>query len=157
MKIYLLRHAEAEDISTSDHNRRLTARGIKRTTTAANVMVSLGIKAAHIYSSPRVRARQTAEIVADAMGMLVELDEEVNFGFDMDSVASLISGLDVDEDVMFVGHEPSMSAVVRGLSGAAVNMKKGGLARIDLLNRASLRGELVWLIAPKVFGVLAGK
>jgi phosphohistidine phosphatase len=154
MKIYLLRHAEAENMSTSDHNRRLTAKGLKRTATAATVMVSLGIKPAHIYSSPRVRARQTAELVADAMDMTVELDEEVNFGFSINSVESLIRGLGVDEDVMFVGHEPSMSAVAHGLSGASVVMKKGSLARIDLINRASLRGELVWLIAPKVFDVL---
>ena len=154
MKIYLLRHAEAENMSTSDHNRRLTAKGLKRTATAATVMVSLGIKPAHIYSSPRVRARQTAELVADAMDMTVELDEEVNFGFSINSVESLIRGLGVDEDVMFVGHEPSMSAVAHGLCGASVAMKKGGLARIDLINRASLRGELVWLIAPKVFDVL---
>jgi phosphohistidine phosphatase len=157
MKLYFLRHAEAEPgIIAHDHDRRLTSRGQRRTRTAARVMAALGVAPAHIFSSPRVRARQTAEIAADALNVPVELREEVNFGFDRDSVQALIAAIPASKDVMFVGHEPSFSMVIGQITGANVDMKKGGLARVDVERREPLRGVLVWLIAPKVFDVLVG-
>jgi phosphohistidine phosphatase len=158
MRLYLLRHAEAVDHAASDHDRQLTPRGISRTQAAAGVMARLGLRPAHIYSSPRVRARQTAEIVGQALGVAVEIRDEVNFSFSVEAVHSLIQGLDDAAEVMFVGHEPSMSAVLNGLTGAAVVMKKGGLARVDVYTPiAPLHGQLVWLIAPKVFDMLAAE
>jgi phosphohistidine phosphatase len=155
MKLYFFRHAEAEQGLSNDFERRLTRLGSRRTETAAQVLLTLGIKPAHIYSSPRIRARQTAEILADALEMDVELEDGLDFGFDLDVVEQLAEGLDEGGEVMFVGHEPSMSEVVGDLIGGEVVMKKGGMARVDVTFFASpLEGELVWLIAPKVFDVL---
>jgi phosphohistidine phosphatase len=154
-KLYFLRHGDAED-GMDDYNRRLSARGETRTATAARVMAALGIKPSQIFASPRIRAQRTAEIVAGALNVSVEIRDEVNFGFDVAAVRSLIADLPDDAEVLFVGHEPSMSGVVNALSGATVAMKKGGLARIDLFDRAGLHGTLVWLIAPRVFDVLDG-
>lgn len=157
MKLYLVRHAEAEDASdaVSDHNRRLTAAGISRTQTAAQVMQRMGLKPRRIFSSPRVRAVQTAEIISEALKTPVEIHEAVNFEFDIQAVETLGSGLEDGAEVMFVGHDPSMSKVVSDLTGANVVLKKGSLARIDIVTIASpLRGRLVWLIAPKVFDAL---
>lgn len=158
MKLYFLRHAQAVEgtADVADHDRELTESGRQRTQIAARVMKRLGLQPAHIYSSPRVRAVQTAEIVAQALRMRVELTEQVNFGFSLSAVADLIAGVGVDGEVMFVGHEPSMSGVVHALTGGAVTMKKGGLARVDVLDDVSLQGALVWLIAPAVFDVLDG-
>jgi len=155
MKLYFLRHAEAEDGGEiSDHERRLTPRGIERITTAAEVMARLDIAPLYIYSSPRVRARQTAEITAQALGLAVDVREEVNYDFSVKAVQLLIKSLGDDDDVMFVGHEPSFSQTVGEITGASLEMKKGGLARVDLVSRNPLRGVLVWLIAPAVFDVL---
>lgn len=155
MQLYFLRHAQAEFGSDiSDHDRQLTARGVERTRTAARVMAALDLDISHIYSSPRVRSLQTAEIVAEALGLSVEIRDEVNFGFSAEGVTALIRDLPEDASVIFVGHEPSMSTVVGQLTGALVEMKKGGLARVDLDVIPALRGHLVWLIAPKVFDVL---
>lgn len=150
MKLYLLRHADAEDGASSDHDRRLTSNGIQQAKTAAKVLAALDVEPAHVYSSPRVRAKHTAEIVAETLGLKVELREEVNFGF---SVPALQILLDIagNVDLMLVGHEPTMSTVIRELTGADVQMKKCGLARIDILSLSPLKGELVWLIPPKVF------
>ena len=157
MRLYFLRHGEAEDISsaTSDHERKLTTKGIERLETAAKVLSNLPIKPKHIYASPRVRALHTAEIVAKALGKKVEVNEAVNFSFSLSAVETLINGLDNSDEVMFVGHEPSMSQIVGQLTGGNVAMKKGGLARVDaVIPTSPLRGQLIWLIAPKIFDSL---
>jgi phosphohistidine phosphatase len=154
MRLYFLRHAQAEPGGSDDHDRQLTPDGHRRTATAASVMAALGISPAHIYTSPRIRALQTAEIVADVLELPVEVREQVNFGFDLDGLEALIEDLSDDSEVMFVGHEPSFSMMVHELTGADIDMKKGGLARVDLYDREDLSGTLVWLIAPRVFDVL---
>lgn len=157
MRLYFLRHGEAEDGGgLNDHDRRLTTNGIERTTNAGHVLAKLNINPAYIFSSPRVRARQTADIVAQALGMSIDIREEVNFSFNTRAVQTLIADLDSDSEVMFVGHEPSMSATISALTGAQIEMKKGGLARVDVDASTAAHGTLVWLIAPKVFDVLAG-
>jgi len=155
MRLYFLRHGHAEPgLSVSDHARQLTPKGVARLQTAAKVMKRLKIKPTHLFSSPRVRAQQTAEIVAEQLNISVELREEVNFGFDTNAVHALIDRLPEGSQVMFVGHEPTFSMTVRAITGGQVAMKKGSLARVDLIDPVRLQGELVWLIAPKVFDAL---
>jgi phosphohistidine phosphatase len=155
MQLYLVRHGKAEVGTGDDHERRLTPDGAKRIETEAQVIRKLGVQPARIFSSPRVRARQTAEIIASALGMGIEIDEAVNFGFNVSAVATLTESLPPDSQVMFVGHNPSMSDVTQALTGANVDLKVGGLARVDVLFPAPpLQGQLVWLLAPRVFEAL---
>lgn len=151
MRYYFVRHGIAVDWAASDSARSLTKRGRQRVHASAKVMKTLGIKPAFIYASPRLRARQTAEIIAAELGLETTLADEVNFGFDLADVQALSQDLPADGEVMFVGHNPDMSRLVYQLTGASVGMKKGGLARIDLIHHRAPQGELVWLIAPKVF------
>ncbi len=155
MRLYFLRHGIAEDLSSSDFARELTKRGRKRLANAAAVIKRLGIQPAAIFSSPRLRSLQTAQIVAAELEVDVTVSEAVNFGFDLSDVQSLTRDLGAADDVMFVGHNPDMSELVNELTGSDVAMKKGGLARVDIFGRAAARGELVWLIAPKVFDALS--
>ncbi|MCY4466363.1 MAG: phosphohistidine phosphatase SixA [Chloroflexi bacterium] len=155
MRLYFLRHGIAEDLASSDFARELTARGKRRVETSAAVMQALGIRPQRIYSSPRLRSRQTAEIVAQALGMDVDLAESVNFGFDLAGLRRLSADCGPDAEIMFVGHNPDMSYIVSELTGVTVAMKKGGLARVDANAVEADAGELVWLIAPKVFDALA--
>lgn len=157
MRLYFLRHGEAEDMSSaiSDHDRKLTPKGIERIQTTAQVISRLHIRPVHIYTSPRIRALHTAEIVAKALGMKAEVNEAVNFNFSLSAVESLTAGLNDSDEVLFVGHEPTMSKVVGELTGGNVAMKKGSLARVDAVMLTSpLRGQLVWLIAPRIFDAL---
>jgi phosphohistidine phosphatase len=156
MRLYFLRHAEAEDYREDDFNRQLTERGRQRTRTAALVLHKLNIGLTHIITSPRVRARQTAEIVGEVFGMDIIERQEVDIGFNIEYLKRLIGELDEDDRPVFIGHNPSMSQVVGGISGAHVNLKKGGFARLDISTEEPLFGELVWLIAPKVFDTLGG-
>ncbi len=155
MKLYFVRHGIAEDMADSDFTRELTPRGRRRVAQSAQVMRRLGLRPQRIYSSPRLRSRQTAEVIAAALDRPATLADEVNFGFDLDDISSLTRGLGHDAEVMFVGHNPDMSRVVHQLTGVNVSMKKGGLARVDVYDGIAAQGELVWLIAPKVFDALA--
>ena len=157
MKLYFVRHGIAEDMADSDYVRELTPRGRRRVAQSAAVMRQLNLRPQRIYSSPRIRARETAELIAAALDRPVTLVDEVNFGFDLDDVRSLTADMQSSAEVMFVGHNPDMSLVVHQLTGVNVSMKKGGLARVDVWDGAAAQGELVWLIAPKVFDALAGQ
>lgn len=154
-RLYFFRHAHAEELGTrDDHDRELTVEGVRAARAAAHVMTALNIGPLTLYSSPRVRAVQTAEIAAEALRTQVHVTEELNFGFDVKALRTLLTGL--KGDVMFVGHEPTFSVTIGDLTGGRVEMKKAGLARVDVpaVNGDPLRGTLVWLIAPRVFEVL---
>lgn len=155
MRYYFVRHGIAEDLSSSDFARELTKRGRRRIASAAKVIKQLGVQPSAIFASPRLRALQTAEIIAEELELQVTVSEAVNFGFDLSDVLSLTRGMRYDDEFMFVGHNPDMSVLVSEMTGSDVGMKKGGLARVDVYDRDDGRGELVWLIAPKVFDALS--
>lgn len=154
MKLYFMRHGEAVDVAPTDHDRELTERGVERTEKAAQGLAKLKLKPEAIFASPRVRAQQTATIVAQALGRNVTTSEDVNFDFNVKAVHRLIESMEDEAEVMFVGHNPSMSVVVNQLTGAQIGMKKGGIARVDLFAPESVEGELVWLLTPKIFDAL---
>jgi phosphohistidine phosphatase len=157
MMCYLLRHGIAADPAEwrgSDFERPLTDEGRKRMAREAKAIADLSLELDVIITSPLVRAKQTAEYVADALKMSKHLVEDVRVGLGF-SVARLESILEDHRDataVMFVGHEPSMSEVTSDLiGGARIQFKKGSIACIELSNESSsLAGELVWLASPKV-------
>lgn len=158
MKLYLVRHgkAQAADGSVEDAARQLTPDGRKRLETEAQALARMSIDPLHIFSSPRLRALETAEIIAKALNKQVEVREEVNYDFDVRAIGKLIHGLPPDAEVMFVGHEPTMSDTIHELTGANVVMKVGSLARVDIEgSQTDLYGQLVWLLAPRVFDGLA--
>ncbi|RMG74745.1 MAG: phosphohistidine phosphatase SixA [Chloroflexi bacterium] len=153
MILYFFRHGDAEyQAGLSDHDRQLTPKGIFRTKNAAAVLKNLGIKPDYIFSSPRIRAKQTADILADTLGTSVEIRDELNFDFNLMLLHQLLKGKTTETKIMLVGHNPSMSEVVSQLTGTQIEMKKGGLARVDLITASS--GMLVWLIAPKIFDAI---
>ena len=153
MRLYFMRHGLAQDFTDeiSDRERQLTDKGVANTKQAAQVIKALGLKLDHLYTSPLVRAQQTAEIVGKALGIKPEIREEVGLGFSITAVAALTHDLAPTSEVCFVGHEPSFSTTVASLIGGRVVMKRGGLARVDIVSSQPLLGELVWLIAPKIF------
>ena len=154
MRLYFLRHGIAEDLANSDFARELTNRGRKRLANAAKVIKRLGLRPSVIYTSPRLRSLQTAEIIAAELKVDLTVSEAVNFGFNLSDVQHLTRHMTYDDEVMFVGHNPDLSELVSEMTGSDVAMKKGGLARVDVYDDEAARGELVWLIAPKVFDAL---
>ena len=153
MRIYLLRHGKTEVGSGSDAQRQLTPAGVARMQTAARVMARLNIRPARIYSSPRVRARQTADMVAAALDSKVEVRAALDYGFSAADLPALLASLPPGSDLLCVGHNPYLPMVIHELCGAFVTMKPGGLARLKLDSDAR-SGYLEWLIAPRVFDAL---
>lgn len=144
--IYLLRHGEAEDpgAASDDAARRLTEKGERQSRDAGRALAELGIEIDACLASPKARARETARIACEALGVEVEETEALRGGpFD---ALELVAGRG---DVLLVGHEPDFSAEVGRLTGADVDLKKGGITVVD-------GSTLVALWRPKELRRIAG-
>ena len=151
MKLYFVRHGKASQHAASDAQRPLTDTGIQQITRAGQIMKRLGVAPAYVFSSPRLRARQTADILGAALGTDTTIDEAVNFDFDIDKVRDLLAHApDNDAEILFVGHNPSMSEVVQDVTGASVSMKTGGIACVQARPASLEHSRLLWLITPNV-------
>ncbi len=124
--IYLLRHGEAEDAASDDAARRLTKKGQRQARDAGLALRELGVGIDACLASPKVRARETARIACEVLGIEVEMTEALRGGA-FDSL-DLVAGRG---EVLLVGHEPDFSAEVGRLTGAKVALKKGGIAVVD--------------------------
>ena len=156
MKLYVLRHAEAEPGAggTSDEARQLTERGRERMAEAARGMHRLGLEFDAILTSPLARALQTAAIVAAEYAnqpppqTLLELAT----GVAPARVVAALAPLARHEAIMIVGHEPQLSALVSLLlagSPEQVNLQftKGGCVALELSERPERGGsELLWMM-----------
>jgi phosphohistidine phosphatase len=123
--IWFLRHGEADD-GQPDFERQLTQKGQRQSADAGKTLKALGVELDLCVSSPRVRARETAEIACEPLGVEVVLDDALAGG-EFDPLV-LAAGLD---NVLLVGHEPDVSDAIQQLTGARVDMKKGGLAGVE--------------------------
>jgi phosphohistidine phosphatase len=146
-QLWLLRHGEAEPHDARpDPQRRLTARGEGQARTAGAALAALDLTFQHVYTSPKVRARDTARLAAEALGVEpVELAALAE-GFDAAAARELVLGSAPDERVLIVGHNPDLAQVLHDLTGARVDFKKGGVAGVRLEGTA---GELVALLRPR--------
>jgi phosphohistidine phosphatase len=140
--LWLLRHAEAQD-GKPDDARPLTEAGERQARTAGLAMVRLGIAIDACLSSPKLRARQTAELACEPLG--VEVTVEPRLGGEPFDANELAAGLG---DVMLVGHDPSFTLTLHDLTGAQARLRKGGLAGIN-------KGELVTLLRPSELTAIA--
>ena len=156
MEIYFLRHGDAgsrESWKGSDDSRPLSNEGAARIEREASGLALLRPSLDLIITSPLVRARQTAEIVARRLNLMDALakDERLAPGFgaaDLDSIMREHRALTA---LMLVGHEPDFSTVIAAcIGGGRVECKKGSLARVDFQDPSSLSGLLVWLLPPRV-------
>jgi phosphohistidine phosphatase len=131
MKLYIMRHGPAEDFAPSgrDADRALTPSGRDRVRDVARALVEAGEAPNLILTSPLVRARQTAEIVAmttklETRGGTLETTHDIAPGGDG---AGLVRALirDHKKRAMIVGHEPDLSGLVYKLTAHQVEMLKG--------------------------------
>ena len=101
-------------------------------------------------SSPKVRARRTAEIVAAALGIGVRLDDRLAGGFDPATVDAILADAGRPARPVLVGHDPDFSRCWAGWRARdGLTMKKGAFARVDVRGAvADGRGTLRWLVPP---------
>jgi phosphohistidine phosphatase len=142
--IWLLRHAEAAE-GSPDAERELTKKGEKQAKKAGLALKALGIKPEACFTSPKVRAADTAKLACEPLGLEYTLEPKLAGGpFDPEQLAA---GFE-DGDVLLVGHDPDFSMAVHSATGAQVRMKKGGLAGIE-------KGELKVLLRPAELEAIA--
>jgi phosphohistidine phosphatase len=152
--LWLLRHGDAEEHGARpDFERRLTARGERQSRAAGRALARLGVEFAQAFTSPRIRALDTARLACAELGIEPVTHEPLGGEFHSDAADELIAAARDGEALLLVGHEPDMSGLVQSLSGSRVAMKKGGLAQIKL---GPGRGELVTLLRPSEIELIAG-
>lgn len=125
--LWLLRHADAEDPGGwPDADRPLTEKGRAQARAAGAALRALGIPLDACLASPRVRARDTALLACESLGLEVQIAPELAGGrFDPERVAAGFG-----EHVLLVAHNPDVAQAVLDCTGARVRMKKGALAGI---------------------------
>jgi len=143
--IWLLRHGDAEDEAPDDASRELTEKGRRQARAAGAALKRLGVEVDACLTSPKLRARDTASVACDELGVKPEEDEALRGG-DFDPV-DLAAGRG---EVLLVGHEPDFSRAIAAATGARVKLKKGGLAAID-------DSTLVELLRPAELRAIAGE
>ncbi len=156
MKCYFLRHgiaADAERWEGRDADRPLTREGKEKMAREARAIAALALDLDAIVTSPLLRAKQTAEIVAAELEMPVEEEARLGIGFDARALREIIAERPDVGALLLVGHEPGMSLTIgASIGGARIVLKKAGLACVEFHDVASLHGELLWLVPPKVLG-----
>ena len=156
MEIYFLRHGDAgtaEGWKGSDAERPLSKEGTARMEKEAAAIAGLRPALDMILTSPLLRARQTAEIVAKKLRLMKALfvEERLAPGLGTSLLRQILVEHHPSRSVMLVGHEPDFSTVISAcIGGGAVECKKGSLIRVDIDDVPSLRGVLVWLLPPRV-------
>jgi phosphohistidine phosphatase len=145
-QLWLLRHGEAEPHDARpDAERRLTDRGREQARAAGCALVALKVHVHLAFTSPRVRARDTALLACEALGIEPVEHAPLSGGFDVADALELVAG-GPDQRVLVVGHEPDFSQVVHDLTGGRIDLKKGGIAAVRL---DGTRGELIALLRPR--------
>jgi phosphohistidine phosphatase len=163
-QVWLLRHAEAEPHGTrTDAERRLTERGREQARAAGVAIERLQGTFDVVLFSPRVRARETAELAAHAWSTeqrsRLEVHAPLAGGFDAAQALDAICAVPADGRALMVGHEPDLSRIVGELTGARADVKKGGLAivRLDVSPAHPAGGELVALLRPRELALIADR
>ncbi len=147
-QLWILRHGEAvpHESRPSDDDRELTPRGERQAEAAGVALARLGVELAACYTSPKVRARDTAKLCCRSLGVDPETVDALRGGFELGDLRELLLAHEDDDDVLLVGHEPDLSQLVHDCTGARVEMKKGGLAAVKL---NGVSGELIVLMRPR--------
>jgi phosphohistidine phosphatase SixA len=153
LRLHFLRHADAGDPAAwagDDAARPLSEKGEVQSERLGSFLAEVGFQPDAIISSPKARARRTAEIVGAAIGVAVRLDDRLAGGFDPAAVDAILADAGDPRRPVLVGHDPDFSQVLGWLVSAdGLTMKKGAFAGVDVRGAvADGRGNLRWLVTP---------
>ena len=148
MQLYLVQHGKAAS-EAEDPSRPLTAEGRDDVQRVAACVARMKLQAATIYHSGKLRAKQTAELFAQALapasveeiGGLAPLDEPA-------TAKALIEG--ADRSLMLVGHLPHLSRLVSALTGTQQESVKFHMGGVVALVRGEAGWQVVWMLTPEI-------
>lgn len=156
MNLYLMRHANAgvpRESPALDAKRALVKEGKDQCMLMARVLSALKVQIDVIVSSPLKRAMQTAQFVGTELGYesKVEISPALGLDANFSAFQNLLAKYADREGVLMVGHNPNLfqylGRLITGNGGAAIRMRKGSIARIDLDRHPPI---LRWLIDPRM-------
>jgi phosphohistidine phosphatase len=158
MKLYFLRHADALE-GEDDAARPLSPQGREQSKAVAKFLAHAGVRFGAAFTSPLVRAHQTAEIALRSMGLIGDLKLRVADALLNETSERewnrWLKSLPEENHVLLVGHAPSIADRVRALltiaHAEALNLPKGAFACLETDDRHS--GRLKYLITPKSLGL----
>jgi phosphohistidine phosphatase len=147
LQLWLLRHGEAVPHDAQpDDERELTERGRDQSRAAGRALAKLEVEIHLCFTSPKVRALETARLACAELGVEPVVHQPLASGFDREDALELLAAAGPDQRVLIVGHEPDFSQIVHDLAGGDVALKKGGIAGLRMQGS---RGELVVLLRPR--------
>jgi phosphohistidine phosphatase len=157
MEIYFLRHASAGEpklTRAKDEQRPLDDLGIEQCHIVGRALAALKLELDAIVSSPLLRARQTAEIVAGEIKQANKLvtDDALRPEASYQQFEQLLARHQDKQVIMVVGHNPSqtefLNELLHGDPAEAIELKKGAVARVD--KERNKPAVLKWLMPPKL-------
>ena len=159
MEIYLLRHGiavERTEFRGPDEKRALTAEGRRKVSCVANAVRAMRLSFDVIFSSPLVRAAQTAQIVAEALRLEKRL-QNIDFltpATPTEKQIAWLKSLQPPHDcVLLVGHEPNFSELtshlLTGNRRMMITFKKAGLCKLTAERVSAGHATLEWFLTPK--------
>lgn len=158
MDCYLFRHGIAvgrDEWAGPDEERPLTHGGADKTCEALRGLLRLDVAPTHLWSSPYVRANETAELARDVLTIRGEIRivHDLTPDADPEKLLPLLADLPPDAAVLCVGHEPHLSAaagvMLFGMPVPALSLKKAGACCIRFDDRPAPRsGSLRWWLMP---------
>jgi len=166
MNLYIIRHGIAQELGKknefNDEKRALTGDGRNRMREVARGLARLETEIDLILTSPLLRAVETAQILAEALGLKKnEIVETANLapGANPDQLFAEIKGREAAA-IALVGHQPDLgdfvSRIVTVTGGFSMELRKGGACCVNVTETTPvLRGELVWLLTAKQLRSLA--
>lgn len=156
MKLIMVRHGQAEARSGKkpDADRILTVSGLRKLELTMPALGDLvkGIFQARLWSSPYLRAAQTAKYIS----VQFDLTDIQYYDFIADgNFAKLIRELektDSSSPVILVGHQPFLADWSSRLCGVRLPFKKGAAAGFEITDTDPASAELLWFLQPAALG-----
>ena len=154
MQLYILRHANADTEAATDDARELSEKGREQAKNVAQFCTRHGVRPDVIFSSPLIRAQQTAKPVAKELGMEVTTARWLACGATPEGILGQLSALKGAASVMLVGHQPDLGELIAHLLGAGeggnINVRKAALTLVEVLLPRKGGGRMEFCIPAKL-------
>lgn len=153
MLLYLLRHAEAESLASSDSDRRLTDKGREQAGCVGKFCRRHKIEPDVLLSSPVARAVETAGVVAGELGEIEPVEVPwAACGMDPWRAMEELQAYGKFASVMLVGHQPDLGGLAAALLGMGdvgkLHVRKALLMSIDIHGQPSFSSGILELFLP---------
>lgn len=156
MRLYLLRHAEAEPTAFTDADRRLTDVGREQAERVGRFCQSHDLRPELVVSSPFHRAVETAQPVSAALGVECVVDGFLASGMHPEDGLRELQAYRRSRGVMLVGHQPDLGLLAASLIGLpraeSFSVPKASLIAIEVSFLAPGGGKLKFCLPPQLMG-----